>query len=383
MNDQRYDSLAAALDVTADVLDRRALDLFERESGRAYPAPIVLCGTGRLGRITLAGLRRAGVDPVAVADNDVRVQGSRVDGIEVLSVPDAVQRFGQDAVFITTIYTARPLRDQLASLGARVASSRALFFHHPHVFLPHGSIQWPSGILDDAKDALSGLSAWSDDASRDEYVAQIKWQLLLTTEMPPWLPAAETYFPQGLVRLSDHESVVDCGAFDGDTLRAVLDRTGGRFQSFLGLEPDPGNHAKLVAFVAGLPPEIRSRVSTRQVAVHSQRATLRFESGDGAGSNLTEAGDLEVQAERLDDIVGDLAPTFLKMDIEGAEPLAISGARQTLSRSSPTLAICLYHRREHLWEVPRLILEANPRYRLSLRRHSDESWETVCYGVAH
>ena len=383
MADQRYDALAAALDVTADVLDRRALDLFERESGRAYPAPIVLCGTGRLGRITLAGLRRAGVEPVAIADNNVRVQGSRVDGIEVLSVPDAVQRFAQDAVFVTTIYTARPLRDQLTSLGARVASSRALFFHHPQVFLPHGSIQWPSGILDDAKDALSGLSAWWDDASRDEYVAQINWQLLLAVEMPPWMPAAETYFPGELIRLSDHESVVDCGAFDGDTLRAVLDRTGGRFKHFLGLEPDPGNHAKLAAFVDALPAEVRSRISTRQVAVHAERATLRFESGDGAGSNLTEAGDLEVQAERLDEIVGDLAPTFLKMDIEGAEPLAISGARQTLRRHSPTLAICLYHRREHLWEVPRLILEANPRYRLSLRRHSDESWETVCYGVAH
>jgi FkbM family methyltransferase len=382
MTDQRYDSLAAALDVTADVLDRRALDLFERESGRVYPAPIVLCGTGRLGRITLAGLRRAGVEPVAIADNNVRVQGSRIDGMEVLSVPDAVQRFAQDAVFVTTIYTARPLRDQLASLGARVASCRALFFHHPRVFLPHGSIQWPSGILDDAKDALSGLSAWSDDASRDEYVAQINWQLLLATEMPAWLPASETYFPHGLVRLSDHESVVDCGAFDGDTLRAVLDRTGGRFEHFLGLEPDPGNHAKLAAFVDALPAGVRSRISTRQVAVHAERATLRFESGDGAGSNLTEAGDLEVQAERLDEIVGDLAPTFLKMDIEGAEPLAISGARQTLRRHSPTLAICLYHRREHLWEVPRLIIEANPRYRLSLRRHSDESWETVCYGVA-
>ena len=381
MTDQRYDSLAAALNVAADVLDRRALDLFERESGRGYPAPVVLCGTGRLGRITLAGLRRAGVDPVAIADNDARVQGTRLDGKEVLSVTDAVHRFAQEAVFVTTIYTARPLRDQLTSLGARVASSRALFFNHPEEFLPHGSIQWPSGILGDASNVLSGLSAWSNEASRDEYAAQINWQLLRTTEMPSWLPAAETYFPEGLIRLSDQESVVDCGAFDGDTLRAVIDRTGGRFDSFLALEPDPGNHSKLSAFVAGLPAELRSRITTRQIAVHSERATLRFESGDGAGSNLTEAGDLEVQAEKLDELLADSVPTFLKMDIEGAEPLAISGARTTLSRHAPTLAVCLYHRREHLWQVPRLILNANPRYRLSLRRHSDESWETVCYGI--
>jgi Methyltransferase FkbM domain len=74
--------------------------------------------------------------------------------------------------------------------------------------------------------------------------------------------------------------------------------------------------------------------------------------------------------------------SFLKMDIEGAEPDALMGARATLARHAPTLAVCLYHRREHLWQIPRIILDANPRYRLSLRRHSDESWETVCYGLA-
>jgi len=377
----RQQSLTESLTVTPGVLETRTRDLFHRESGRAYPAPLVLCGTGRLGRITLAGLHRAGIEPRALADNNPAVQGTRIDGLDVLSIDGAVQKFGRDAVFVTTIYTARPLREQLTALGARVASSRALFFQHPQVFLPHGSIQWPSGILEAADDVVAGLDLWNDEQSKSEYVAQIDWQLLRTTDMPPWLPAAETYFPDELIRLREDESVVDCGAFDGDTLRAVIDRTGGRFASFLALEPDPGNHARLSAFVAGLPAEMRSRIDTRQVAVHSHRATLRFESGDGAGSNLTEGGDIEVQAEPLDEILADRTPTFLKMDIEGAEPLAMLGARETLGRDAPTLAICLYHRREHLWQVPRLILDANPRYRLSLRRHSDESWETVCYAI--
>ena len=72
-------------------------------------------------------------------------------------------------------------------------------------------------------------------------------------------------------------------------------------------------------------------------------------------------------------------PTFLKMDIEGAEPDALAGAAAILRDSAPTLAICLYHERCHLWRLPAQIHEANPKYRLFLRRHSDESWETVCY----
>ena len=57
-----------------------ATALFERESGRSYPAPLVLCGAGRLGQITLRGLRRAGVPVIAFADNNTRLHGQQVDG---------------------------------------------------------------------------------------------------------------------------------------------------------------------------------------------------------------------------------------------------------------------------------------------------------------
>src|SRR5688572_27479180 len=382
MSDRRRRSLESWLDVTGDELAQRAVQLFERESGRAYPAPLVLCGLGRLGRIALTGLRRAGVEPVALADNSRSLQGTRVEGCDVLSVDDAVKKFGHEAVFVTTVYTARPLRDQLKALGARVASSRAVFFQHADVFLPHGSMQWPPTILAGRDDAIAGLSIWADDASRDEYLAQLGWQLLVLTEMPAWVPPQETYFPTGLIYLGDTESFVDCGAFDGDTLRAIIDLTGGRFNRIVAMEPDPTNFANLSRFVGTLPTEMQGRITLHNVATHSHRATLRFESGDGAGSNLSDGGDLEVQAASLDELLANESPSFVKMDIEGAEPLALAGARATLARHAPTLAICLYHQREHLWEIPRIILDANPRYHLSLRRHSDESWETMCYAVA-
>jgi FkbM family methyltransferase len=381
MTDPRQAALASDLAVTAEELSDRALSLFERESGMTYPAPLVLCGAGRLGRVTLAGLRRAGVPPIAIADNNAALHGTRFDGCEVMSIEGAVGALGQAAVFVTTVYTAQPLRSQLVKLGARVASSRAVFFQHPDQFLPHGSIQWPATIVQDTESILAGIEAWADEASRDEYVAQIRWQLLQLNQMPAWLPPEQTYFPDDLIRLGDHEAFVDCGAFDGDTVRAVIQRTGGRFASILALEPDPGNYAALSRFISTLPAEIRGRIETHQVAVHSHAATLLFDSGDGAGSNLSDGGDLQVSAVALDDLLGSRTPTFVKMDIEGAEPVALMGACATLSRHKPTLAVCLYHRREHLWQVPRIILDANPTYRLCLRRHSDESWETICYAI--
>jgi FkbM family methyltransferase len=247
--------------------------------------------------------------------------------------------------------------------------------------LPHASIDWPGSLLTEAGDIVEGLSAWADDASRSEYVAQIAWHSLASNTVPPWTPASQTYFPEGLVRLGDHEVFVDCGAFDGDTVREFLRRRGDRFDRLIAFEPDPTNFAALEAWVATLPREVRERVFTRRMAVHSGRETLRFSSADGAGSAVASRGDIEVEADSLDELLADVEPTFIKMDIEGAEPNALRGARVTLREKAPALAVCLYHARQHLWELPKLIREANAGYSLFLRRHSDECWETVVYAV--
>jgi len=375
------DEVARLLDVTPHELSARARDLFRRESGKSYPVPLVLCGAGQLGQVTFRGLRRADADVIAFADNNARLHGQEIDGRTVMSIEDAVRRHGRTAVFVTTIYTARPLREQLAALGAPVASTRAVFFQHPSVFLPYLSIDVPESLVDQAEDIVDGVTQFADDASRAEYAAQIAWHTLASTAVPPWTPAAETYFPEGLVRLSDHEVFVDCGAFDGDTLREVIRRKGDRFDRLIAFEPDPANFEALEATIATLPAGTRRRVVARRVAVHSNRETLRFSSADGVGSAVAYSGDIEVEADSLDALLTDVEPTFIKMDIEGAEPYALRGAAGTLRTKAPTLAICLYHARQHLWELPKAIRNANPDYRVFLRRHSDECWETVAYAL--
>jgi FkbM family methyltransferase len=381
------EEVARLLDVTSAELSARARELFGRESGKGYPAPLVLCGAGQLGRVTLRGLRRAGADVVTFADNNPNLHGRTIDDCTVMSIEEAVRRHGRSAVFVTTIYTARPLREQLAALGVPVASTRAVFFQHPSVFLPYLSIDLPGSLVEQGEAIVDGVSHFADDASRAEYVAQIAWHTLASTTVPPWTPAAETYFPEGLVCLSDHEVFVDCGAYDGDTLREFVRRTGERFERFIAFEPDPANFEALEAAIASLPTGTRERVVARRVAVHSNREMLRFSPAEGVGSAIAQFGTIEVEADSLDALLKEVEPTFIKMDIEGAEPDALRGAAGTLRTRAPTLAICLYHARRHLWEIPKAIRAANADYRIFLRRHSDECWETVTYafpsGSAH
>ena len=70
---------------------------------------------------------------------------------------------------------------------------------------------------------------------------------------------------------------------------------------------------------------------------------------------------------------------FLKMDIEGAEYEVLCGAKETIKKYKPKLAICVYHKPEDIIELPALILGMRPDYKIAFRHYSLRGTETVMY----
>ena len=73
--------------------------------------------------------------------------------------------------------------------------------------------------------------------------------------------------------------------------------------------------------------------------------------------------------------------TMIKMDIEGSELEALKGAKKTIQRDKPKLAICIYHKPEDMADIPLYIKELVPEYKLYIRHHSNFATETVLYAV--
>lgn len=61
------------------------------------------------------------------------------------------------------------------------------------------------------------------------------------------------------------------------------------------------------------------------------------------GGGVDESGDEHIEVVALDNVEGVEQVDFIKLDVEGAEPFALEGARQTIKRDMPNLAICVYH----------------------------------------
>jgi FkbM family methyltransferase len=219
-------------------------------------------------------------------------------------------------------------------------------------------------------DRLDALLA--DGKSRqcleDAVIAWSQWQPMRYVESGQYRPCGLPDWPRPL-------RMIDCGAFIGDTL-ADFHQHGYAFEAIAAFEPYPDSFQKLVQNTQHLENIVRF-----PCAVGENTKSVHFDThGSPVSHHIGETGNISVQCVSLDDVLPDFAPNFIKMDIEGAEPEAILGARHIISKYHPCLAICLYHRPEHLWQIPFLLDEWKLGYRFYMRQHHS-MFEFVLYAL--
>jgi len=375
------EELFAEGEAGATARERSAFDLMAGPSKDR----IVLFGAGRVGRKTLAGLRKVHIEPIAFIDNNARLWNTSVEGVRVLSPEDAARLHGDQATFVITIWRGEATdrmaqrEAQLRRLGCRyVVTFPPLFWKRAEAFLPHYAVDLPHRVHQQAEEVRRAGHLWSDDASRGEYLTQLRWRLLGEFD-GLYSPVQHTmYFPLELCPLTDHEVFVDCGAYDGDSIRSFVGKTKNSFERIYSFEPDPANFERLEKDVA-LRPE-RESITLQRAAVGAHTGTVTF-SGDGNEASSVGKGGMVVDCVTLDQVLSGAQPTYIKIDIEGAELDALTGARGIIQRYSPVLAICSYHLQDHLWKIPLLIQSINPHYSFFLHPHLVEGWDLVCYAI--
>ncbi len=379
----RFDRILAEMTAEApNVRKARWQGMFDRLA-KPYSSRVVLFGAGEFGRWILARLRKVGVEPICFADNNQMLWGDTVQGLKVFSPLDAVQQFGKAATFIVTVFNGSSARRQLRDNGCiRVLPALVLFWKYPSEFMPDLGIDAPERILEQEEQIRECFSLVSDEQSRQELCDQIEWRYWMRPEYLP-LPfnPDELYFPSDLVAENEQEVLVDCGAFDGDSIRSFMRRRKS-FKHLYALEPDAANLTGLHASLFELPEDIQRKVTIWPYAVGEEDGKANFVETHDVTSKISSSNEgIAVEVRKLSSLPWRSVPTYIKMDIEGTEPHAIAGAAELLKDQSPVLAVCLYHRTEHLWQIPNLIHSLAPGYALYLRRYAEDCWEQVCYAV--
>jgi len=220
----------------------------------------------------------------------------------------------------------------------------------------------------------------ADETSRDIYSATLRFRITGDFTLLPIPDLEHQYFPLDLPAWKSPLRLVDCGAYDGDALQGFI-KAGYKINALAAIEPDKENFAKLSSFTKQNLTNIPELILF-PCGVSSQTSQLYFSSGRGEASAVISNGDTMIQCVALDDVLPNFAPTLIKMDIEGAEPDALFGAKELITKYKPGLAISAYHAPEHLWQIPILIKElAKGSYKFHLRAHAYNCFDTVLYAI--
>jgi FkbM family methyltransferase len=195
----------------------------------------------------------------------------------------------------------------------------------------------------------------------------------------------DQYFMKEIKPLGDHETFIDIGSFEGDTIDVFLNTVNKNFNKIYAFELNKESFEKLTEYVNKLPLEVSSKIELNNIGISQNHESLYYDSCGASSSILSDVKDIknnliETNLAPLDDVIEDNV-TLIKMDIEGSELSALKGAKKIIQKQKPKLAICIYHKPSDLWEIPLYIKELNPDYRLFLRHHTQLEYETVCYAV--
>lgn len=225
---------------------------------------------------------------------------------------------------------------------------------------------------------LESIAAlFADDFSRNVFFDAIRYRKTHNPKDVPAYSKHDQYFVKDIVPLTTREVFIDCGAFDGDTVKEFRKLTKEQYQSIVCFEPVEEYHQRIEKRNKG------KRVTALCAGVHKTTTTLQFNAEGGKGSAITGATEhtIPVPVFAIDDVPECRNATFIKMDVEGAEMNALQGAKETILRNKPKLAICLYHRHKDFVDIPKWIHELVPEYTLYVRHHSFSVNETVLYAV--
>jgi len=227
---------------------------------------------------------------------------------------------------------------------------------------------------------LAALELFTDDESREVYTRALQTHLQRRPVPLPARPQREQYFPPDIPLSRGYARFVNCGAYDGDTVR-LLQEVRGKVEDLVCFETEPHLFARLTEYLTRCQPALADRITAFPCAAYSHEGLLRFRSGGGLGSRVTEDGDTFVQALSLDHALPGFDPTFICMDVEGAEPEVLKGAQGLLRASRPDLGVCVYHAPHHLWEIPLYLNGLGLGYRFYLRNYTSFITETVLYAA--
>lgn len=280
---------------------------------------VIIFGGGLDGNYTLTILRKIGINVSYFCDNNVELQGTWKFGIPVISVEEVCYKYRDYTVILASTRYADKFNNQLINN----------FFPQENIFYPR-----------------SGMLAAS---------------------------CGTQYFDFEFVKPCSDEVYIDAGTYDGNTVLDFCRWCDSKYEKIYAFEPNGLNREMMNKKLNGV-----ANIEVVPKGTWSKETSLFFKKA-GPASKLDNKGEDEVPVTSIDSVLRGERATYIKMDVEGAEMESLIGAKNTIQKYYPRLAICLYHKQADFIQIPAYIMSIAPLYKFAFRHYSTSAEETILY----
>lgn len=229
------------------------------------------------------------------------------------------------------------------------------------------------GMKSDSIVVISAKNACMDIYNRLLFSGFPYHQVVIPMDNLPVIYFGGQYFD--FFKPNKNEIFVDGGSYDGMTSCEFASWTNGEYKKIYIYEAN-SNNEKMIE--ENLHNRDVGNYQLYKCGLWSKKTELNFYDENGRGASVGDDGNVKIKVDSIDNTINDKV-TYIKMDIEGSEYEALVGAKDTIRKYSPRLAISIYHKPEDVLEIPALIMRLNKNYKFAIRHYSSGFFETVLY----
>jgi len=178
--------------------------------------------------------------------------------------------------------------------------------------------------------------------------------------------------------------VLDCGACAGETSIYFANKVGetGKIFAFEAVD----ENIKAFERNTEYNPHLKGRIHLIRNFVSDKEQEVFVFKNSAASRVVSKPNDntVRIKAITIDEFLRNNKINkvdFIKMDIEGSELKALKGAKETITKYKPKMAICLYHKINDYYDIPKYLKKLEPTYKFYLTVNHPIAAEVVLHCV--
>jgi FkbM family methyltransferase len=298
----------------------------------------------------------------------------------VISISDLKNYLGVNTIIIIdpSLYSDDIIK-HLDSMGFGAEQIINDFYAHNYLIYPDEFSKFKEGYE-------WAYNFFEDDISRQTIIDRMRLMLLDEPMQKNSLYAQ--YFEQDLYNFSTNEVFIDAGAYVGETSMEFIKLVKEQYSHIYLFEPvqkildkaiNTLSSYNNITFICKGLYDCEDEISFFIDSISQDAST--FELDSRRGTHGIEK--VVTSVTSLDTYFAEKAreewPTFIKMDIEGAERAALFGASDIIKYKKPKLAISAYHKIEDIYDLVKTIVKIRSDYKFALRHSVTGPWDTNLY----